>query len=272
MEDNGARESIISYMDITLKSCHDSMKHSGWYEVNTKTDYDLWIVMDGEIKMIYSDKEYHLSKNDAFLLYPECLYEAFSVTPVCHLAFVHFDAIIGNSRRVLDAFPFSGRIPSEHIKKELSLFLDGYRSYKEKETLSFLYLKGCFTILLASIIRSRYAENSERDMHDPKRQSAARIHTVLDYISTHIDQSVSVKDLAAVVGMSEKYFISFFKDAVGITPASFMLQLRMKKAREFLYEDKYSIKEIADSLGYEDQYTFSKAFKKIYGVAPSKIV
>lgn len=127
-------------------------------------------------------------------------------------------------------------------------------------------------MLLASIIRSQSAEKCETDMHDPKRQSAARIHTVLDYISTHIDQSVSVKDLAAVVGMSEKYFISFFKDAVGITPASFMLQLRMKKAREFLYEDKYSIKEIADCLGYEDQYTFSKAFKKIYGVASSKIV
>ena len=56
---------------------------------------------------------------------------------------------------------------------------------------------------------------------------------------------------------------------MGITPVNYITQVKMKKALEYLYEQNYSVKEVAALVGYTDIYTFSKAFKKIYGIPPS---
>jgi AraC-like DNA-binding protein len=46
----------------------------------------------------------------------------------------------------------------------------------------------------------------------------------------------------------------------------------MKRALAYLYQRKYSVKEISDMLGYPDQYTFSKAFSRVYDFPPSYIL
>ena len=68
---------------------------------------------------------------------------------------------------------------------------------------------------------------------------------------------------------TEKYFISFFKKTMGMTPTSYITQVKMKKALEYLHEQNYSVKEVSALVGYADIYTFSKAFKKTYGISPS---
>ncbi len=79
-----------------------------------------------------------------------------------------------------------------------------------------------------------------------------------------------MNELAALVGISEKYFITYFKKALGITPGQYIYQIKMNRAREYLNEKKYTIQQIANLLGYPDPFTFSKAFKKYYNVPPSK--
>jgi AraC family transcriptional regulator len=72
--------------------------------------------------------------------------------------------------------------------------------------------------------------------------------------------------------MSEKYFIRYFKQALGVTPGQYMIQLRMNRARDLVYTQRYSMQQVASLLGYPDAYSFSKAFKKHYKVPPSKFV
>lgn len=57
---------------------------------------------------------------------------------------------------------------------------------------------------------------------------------------------------------------------LGITPGQYINQIKMNRARDYLYEKKYTIQQIAGFLGYPDPFTFSKAFKKFYNVPPSK--
>jgi AraC-like DNA-binding protein len=99
----------------------------------------------------------------------------------------------------------------------------------------------------------------------------SRLHDALSFISNNIDKSISNSDLAKISRMSEKYFITYFKKTVGITPAKFITKEKMKRALILLHEKKYSIKEISQKVGYTDQYTFSKVFAKTYKVPPSKI-
>ncbi|MGO4374436.1 helix-turn-helix transcriptional regulator, partial [Paenibacillus sp. MCAF20] len=87
-----------------------------------------------------------------------------------------------------------------------------------------------------------------------------------------LHQPVRIGELAELAGMSEKYFILYFKQALGITPGSYIYQLKMNRARELLYSRTFSIQQIAGLLGYPDPYSFSKAFKKYYKVPPSKFV
>jgi AraC-like DNA-binding protein len=79
-----------------------------------------------------------------------------------------------------------------------------------------------------------------------------------------------MSELAALVGISEKYFITSFRKALGITPGQYIYQIRMNRARDYLNENKYTVQQIASLLGYPDPFTFSKAFKKYYQVAPSR--
>ena len=67
-------------------------------------------------------------------------------------------------------------------------------------------------------------------------------------------------------------FIEYFKRTLGISPGQYIKSLKMNLARDYIYEKKYSVKEIAYMLGYTDQYTFSKAFKKQFNTPPSRFI
>ncbi|MCQ4086335.1 helix-turn-helix domain-containing protein [Saccharibacillus sp. JS10] len=94
------------------------------------------------------------------------------------------------------------------------------------------------------------------------------IEAVLDYIAAHYARELSVSEMAALVGISVNHFIRLFKSETGLTPTQYVLNLRMKKARQLLFStDK--IKTVARSVGYRDEHYFSRAFKKAEGVAPA---
>lgn len=95
------------------------------------------------------------------------------------------------------------------------------------------------------------------------------IHSVLSYMHAHYTEDILMRELAALVDMSEKYFIRYFHFHIGITPKQYLVELRMKHALELLADTRRSIADIAAELGYSDQYCFSKAFHKYYGEAPS---
>lgn len=88
------------------------------------------------------------------------------------------------------------------------------------------------------------------------------------YISEHYARELSVTELADRAGLSVNHFIRTFKARTSQTPAQYLLNLRMKKAKQLLFStDK--IKTIARSVGYKDEHYFSRAFKKTEGMAPA---
>jgi len=70
--------------------------------------------------------------------------------------------------------------------------------------------------------------------------------------------------------MSSSYLGEVFKSYTGMTPYQYFLHLKVNKAKEFLEKDELSIKEIAFKLAFDDQFYFSRLFKKKTGVPPSQ--
>lgn len=72
----------------------------------------------------------------------------------------------------------------------------------------------------------------------------------------HLNQPVNVSAFSAMAGLSNSSFFVLFKSVTGWTPMNFFIRARMRLACQLLVETTLRIKEIADWLGYDDQYYF----------------
>lgn len=72
--------------------------------------------------------------------------------------------------------------------------------------------------------------------------------------------------------ISPTYMSKLFKQETGESPINYLIKIRMEKAKELLVKEELSVKEIANSVGYQDAYHFSKLFKKYTGNSPSDYI
>jgi AraC family transcriptional regulator len=99
----------------------------------------------------------------------------------------------------------------------------------------------------------------------------SRINTVIHYISEHLNENLSLEQLARIAFFSQYHFHRLFSSIMNETPADFVLRLRLEKAANILAQDRpQSITEIAYNSGFSSPSVFSRAFVKHFGVSASK--
>jgi AraC-like DNA-binding protein len=81
----------------------------------------------------------------------------------------------------------------------------------------------------------------------------------------------SVVTLAETAGLSRSVFTERFTAAVGVPPARYLAQWRMHVAGAWLRHGGASVADIAERLGYESESSFSRAFKRLFGVPPGTL-
>ncbi len=96
------------------------------------------------------------------------------------------------------------------------------------------------------------------------------IGRVLAAIHRDSTRDWSVEALADIMGASRSAFAFRFASVVGETPARYVAQLQMQEAKQWLVRDRLKIAIVARRLGYESEAAFSRAFKRIIGVPPSR--
>ena len=97
-----------------------------------------------------------------------------------------------------------------------------------------------------------------------------RIHQTLVNIRKHLDSPLNIQQLAEDACMSKDHFIRIFKSETGETPNVYITSRKMEKAELLLVTTDMPIKNIADSLGYDDNSYFIRIFKKHAGTTPQK--
>lgn len=126
-------------------------------------------------------------------------------------------------------------------------------------------------VLAAAIIRAWV----ERGCGEAKGWIAAarcsQIGRVLAAIHASPETDWTVERLAELMGASRSGFAERFTSVVGETPARYVAQVRMHQARQWLSRDRLRIAVVAQRLGYESEASFSRAFKRVIGSAPSEI-
>lgn len=100
--------------------------------------------------------------------------------------------------------------------------------------------------------------------------SAWQQRNVADYVLAHLREDIPLREMAQVAGLSPYHFARAFKQSFGVPPHRYHLALRMERAKLWLEDAKASITEIGAELGFSETSSFSTAFRKFTGVAPSE--
>lgn len=90
----------------------------------------------------------------------------------------------------------------------------------------------------------------------------------IDFMKQNIKKSLSVAELASQANYSVSRYSELFKAKTGCSPMQYFLQLKIQASCQYLYFTKMSIKEICKKIGFEDQFYFSRTFKKQMNIAP----
>lgn len=90
-------------------------------------------------------------------------------------------------------------------------------------------------------------------------------------IESRLDQPFSLIELAREVGLNDSKLKRGFKEAFGDTVFGYLHDLKMVRAKEMLFARDVSIQEVARLSGYKNQTHFTSAFKRKFGVTPSKL-
>ena len=124
-------------------------------------------------------------------------------------------------------------------------------------------------VLFIQTLRAHIASGAEtckgswlRAIFDPPIGAALRS------IHENANRPWTLESLAAAAGMSRSAFAMRFKELLGQTPLEYVTEWRMQKAIQLLQKDNKKLVEIAQAVGYESDAAFSKAFKRVVGVAP----
>jgi AraC-like DNA-binding protein len=96
------------------------------------------------------------------------------------------------------------------------------------------------------------------------------VHSTILYLREKLHEKLSVEDLAARLRLSASYFSTLFRKATGMPPIDYFIHLKMQKACQLLFMDNIKVKEVAEAIGYDDPYHFSRLFKKHMHMSPEQ--
>jgi transcriptional regulator GlxA family with amidase domain len=116
----------------------------------------------------------------------------------------------------------------------------------------------------------KVSQSSYSIFNSQKGHGDQEILRAQEFIETSFAQVMSMKDLAKKVGISPRHFIRRFKKATDETPLSYLQQIRIEKAKDYLETTSETVTEISQVIGYENSGSFRKIFKESTGLSPSE--
>lgn len=153
-------------------------------------------------------------------------------------------------------------IPVSNYEKILQLFKScEYKRTLKNPVYKIAMLKDVYDILftiLSPLPDDDYKAKSKRKKIEP----------ALEFIAKNYNKKIRNDELSKISGISTVYFRKIFTAVLGVSPITYIHQIRIKKAKEILKSDYGLLSEVAISLGYNDLYDFSRTFKKHVGIPP----
>jgi AraC family transcriptional regulator len=134
-----------------------------------------------------------------------------------------------------------------------------------------MYGEALSTALVVHLLREPRAA-----VPGPSKHSAGlprdKLVRAVEYIRDQLNTDLTVSEIAQVVYMSPYHFTRLFKASTGQTPHQYVVDARVKKAKELLTTGKFTISEVAHQVGFVDQSHLTRHFKRVFGLPPKRLL
>lgn len=114
-------------------------------------------------------------------------------------------------------------------------------------------------------------QNIKSVKQDTKKDLLRRVYLGKEYIDSCFEQYLTIEQIAQNSGMSEFHFFRLFRQTIGISPYQYILMKRFQKSLVLLAQGM-PVSAVAMETGFSSIHTFSKSFKKMFGVTPSNFL
>lgn len=213
---------------------------------------------------------YQLGQGDSFLIEPGKLisYVADEAEP-WHYRWLAFEG--SQAAQLLESIGLSSQQPIVHTggKRHIAVIYHQVQAaFQARVPHAGLKAVGYLHLLLAEYAQALQPKQ-QNDLH--LTGSGEQIaQQALHYLSSQYAEPITIELMAETLGYNRAYLSTLFKKHTGLTPVTFLLRLRIDKARLLLRERKeLTVEQIASSVGFQDPLYFSKQFKRLYGMSPT---
>lgn len=158
----------------------------------------------------------------------------------------------------------------ENDPKITSCITDMIDEYENRKMGYELAVKALAYELLVLLLRGYIQKIISRKESHEKIQSLKRFEAVLSLMESNYAETIHLEELAGLVNLSTCHFCRTFKQITGRTTTEYLNGVRVRKAAELLEDSDLNITEIALTCGFDSANYFSRIFKRLYGVSPSK--
>ena len=228
--------------------------------------YLIHIVESGRGRYRAAGREYELRAGNGFLVCPSQMvdYSADARDPWVY-RWVGFNGT--DARRLVEACGLSARepvfhceAPGELLRRLLDIYeASGAAPHSRAEMVGYLYL------FLAKLMETRGAPPAAAG-------GKAYIDAALTFIEQNYSRGITVGEIAANCGLSRSHLYRLFMSHVGQSPNGYLTRLRVDKAAALLRGNGLSVSEAAYSAGFSDPFYFSRVFRRVTGLSPSRFI
>ena len=240
--------------------------------------YEILYVLDGEYSSMVENQSFHLHKGD-FLLIDQNVMHKYQPTP----------GLSENSKRIIlwVTAPFLRSLSEEDVDLTECFRIEASRAwhfpvYYEEMLRGYLlklamdgaseglrramdrgYLTLFFSHLNLLCARKESLLSGEYVAEHPM------VERISAYVDEHIEETITLEDLADLVHVSKYHFLRKFKELTGVTAHAFVMNKRLIRACELLQKGE-SVTEAYQSTGFGDYSVFLRNFKAAFGISPGQ--
>lgn len=182
---------------------------------------------------------------------------------------IHLKGMIENTISFPDQTPVLAT--SQELRNHITKLFFHMLAEKEQNFPGKYDMMRCYlNQILLYIIRS-YTKAPERNnqLSFVSHRKNHIVKTIIDYMEENYQEKISLEGIASNMYLSPIYISKLFKEETGESPIHYLIQIRLQKSIQLMKEHpEYSIKKIAQEVGYDDAYYFSKIFKKHMSQSP----
>lgn len=153
---------------------------------------------------------------------------------------------------------------TSRISDRIDLFSEIFRNLGRGFSIETLeYTNLCLAHLLASFTHlNQFREMRKADENDPVAQS-------INFMLEHLNKKLKLEEIATETGLSASHYSRLFQNRTGHPPIDYFIQLKIQRACRLLDNSGWMIADVAREMGFDDQFYFSRVFRKVMGMSPA---